>query len=93
MKTQNLNGAKSKTELAMLYFPDQDKSGALQSFRRLIRRIPELKNELENNKDFKYSKYLPPVMVCTILSFLGHPEDFSFRRSFVLAEKRKEELL
>lgn len=89
MKTQNLNGARSKSELAMLYFPDLSKLSALQSFRRLINKFPGLRNELENYGVFKYSKYLPPVMVCSILSHLGHPDEFSSRRSFVVAERKK----
>ena len=93
MKTQNLNGARSKSELAMLYFPDLSKLSALQSFRRLINKFPGLRNELENFEFFKYSNYLPPVIICTILSYLGHPDDFNSRRSFVLAERREGGLL
>jgi len=89
MKTLERTGLKTKSELAFLYFPDLAKESAMQSFRRLIRKTPQLQNEFNKLSGLKKAHYLPPSLVCLIFDFLGNPADSSFRRSFVVAEKKE----
>ncbi len=93
MKTLERAGLKTKSEMALLYFPDLAKDSAMQSFRRLIKRTPDLQKEFNKISGLKKAHYLPPSLVCLIFQFFGNPEDSSARRSFVLAERREGGLL
>ena len=77
----------TKTQLALLYFPEQTKKVAMQSFRRLILRHESLNNFLQTRQDFRSCHILTPKLVEIIYQHLGNPSDFAYPRSF--DEKRK----
>lgn len=81
--------ARSKTELAMMYFPELSKERALQAFRRLVRRDPVLKYE-KCFSNFCASHILSPKTVNLIFENLGEPQDFSNSRSFDRMDKEKK---
>ena len=80
--------AKSKAELAMMYFPDLSKERALQAFRRLIKRDPVLKNEIFTT-DFLSSHILTPKAIHLIYENLGDPQDLSNSRRFDRMDREK----
>ena len=77
----------TKGQLALLYFPDQSKKTAMQSFRRLIIRYSCLNEELQKTDFFTSYHTLTPFQIEIIFKHLGNPNDFVYRRSF--DEKRK----
>lgn len=64
----------SKRELARLYFPDTllDES-AVANLRNLIKRNPELLEELKKAHYNPHNKILTPRQVSIIADFLGEP--------------------
>jgi hypothetical protein len=81
--------AKSKAEIAMMYFPELTKERALQAFRRLIKRDPVLKNEMYT-ADILSSHILSPKTIHMIYENLGEPQDFSNSRRFDRMDKEKK---
>ena len=81
MKTkplQLLAGIISKTELALLYFPNVNRESALKSFMSLVKSNPELMKRLEKETHYcKTVHRLTPRQVDLILEMLGNPHSIT----------------
>ena len=62
-----------KQELAMLYFPDLDKTAAQRNLRRWIKRCTELYQQLVENGYDKNRKFYLHQEVDLIVQYLGLP--------------------
>lgn len=82
--------AKTKAEVAMMYFPDLSKESALKSFRRLMMRDPVLKNEVMKTLDYNSTHFLSPKMVMMIFDKLGDPQSVSNSRRFDRMDREKK---
>jgi len=72
----------SKTELAMLYFPNISSESARQSFRRRLISYPDLTRELDAAHYNKFCHLLTPKQVAIIISYLGEPHQAHRARQF-----------
>ena len=64
----------TKRELAKLYFPNtKNIDSAVANLRNLIKRNPELREELYNTGYHPYSKLFTPRQVRIIIGILGEP--------------------
>ena len=63
----------SKSELAMLYFPDADSHTATIRLMRWIRRCPELRDRLAGCHSSKFAKFFTAKEVRLIQEYMGEP--------------------
>lgn len=64
----------TKRELACLYFPfTENEETAVANLRNLMKRNPELANELESALYRTHSKVFTPLQVRIIVRYLGEP--------------------
>jgi|GEM_PF-26128 len=70
-------GIMSKTELALLYFPNVSPANALRSFMRLINSHPYLIGELKKTNYKKHNHVLTPRQISCIIQHLGEPRYFT----------------
>jgi hypothetical protein len=82
--------AKTKAEVAMMYFPELSKESALKSFRRLMKRDPVLKNEVMDSSEYSSTHILSPRIILMIFEKLGDPQSISNSRRFDRMDKEKK---
>ena len=66
--------AYTKSEFAMLYFPDCDPHVARVRMSSWIRRCTELQKRIEACRSSKFAKYYTAKEVALILEYLGSPD-------------------